>query len=193
LNNSVDLIYHDLKIIRFKNGKIESRTKRTRQVKNPVNMDFLINGNAIPNSSSIVRKKILNKIGGISENKKMIASEDFNTWVRISNITEKFLYIPKTLGFYLAHENNISNKEDMSLNMECAYSEFMHLLSPSQQNKINSNFCYMRGRQAYVKNQHANAIKDLYFVVCHGTTLYMIKSIYMIMIIILKKYLSKKL
>jgi hypothetical protein len=129
----------------------------------------------------------------ISENKKMIASEDFNTWVRISNITEKFLYIPKTLGFYLAHENNISNKEDMSLNMECAYSEFMHLLSPSQQNKINSNFCYMRGRQAYVKNQHANAIKDLYFVVCHGTTLYMIKSIYMIMIIILKKYLSKKL
>ena len=192
INDNVDLVYHDLETVNNKHGKVERSTQRTRQVMPPVIMDLLLNGNAISNSSAIVRKTIIDKIGGINEKKEMTASEDFNTWVRISRISEQFIYIPKTLGFYLAHESNISNKEDMSLNMECAFSEFMHLLTSSQQNRINANFCYMRGRQAYCKNDHPNAIKNLRFVARHGRIMYVIKSIYMIANISIKRCFKTK-
>ena len=48
--------------------------------------DLLTKGNAIVNSSVIVRRKLLTKVGGISEDKKMVASEDYNTWLRDSGL-----------------------------------------------------------------------------------------------------------
>ena len=42
-----------------------------------------------------MRKEVLNKIGGISEDKNLVASEDFNTWLKIAKITDQFKYIKK--------------------------------------------------------------------------------------------------
>ena len=52
-------------------------------------------GNAIGNSSVLVRKKLLTKIGGINENKNLVASEDYNTWLKIAELTDKFKFIKK--------------------------------------------------------------------------------------------------
>ena len=67
-------------------------------------------GNAIGNSSVLVRRNILIKVGGINENKNMVAAEDFNTWLKIAKVTDKFKYLNKKLGFYLVHDTSAQKK-----------------------------------------------------------------------------------
>ena len=83
-------------------------------------------GTAICNSSVIVRKNILIKIGGISENKNLAASEDFNTWLRIAQITDQFKYLKKKLGYYLIHDASAQNK-DLSIPHKEAVIDFMNV------------------------------------------------------------------
>ena len=100
IHQEVDFIYHDLEIIGGKsNFYFKRKNYKGRQLKKPILKDLLLgvikDGNAIGNSSVIVRKNLLTKIGGISENKNLVASEDYNTWLRIAQITDKFKYIKK--------------------------------------------------------------------------------------------------
>ena len=67
-------------------------------------------GNAIGNSSVLVRRDILIKVGGINENKNMVAAEDFNTWLKIAKVTDKFKYLNKKLGFYLVHDTSAQKR-----------------------------------------------------------------------------------
>ena len=58
VNNNIDLIYHDLAIV---NGKISFRRRKTRsrQLKKPVIIDLLVNGNPICNSSVMPSQVVL--------------------------------------------------------------------------------------------------------------------------------------
>ena len=38
----------------------------------------------------MVRRKFLEKIGGFSEGKDLVGSEDFDGWLRISKLSDKF-------------------------------------------------------------------------------------------------------
>jgi len=91
INEDVSLIYHDLEIISNKTQYLRRRRiVKTRKLKTPILIDLLVRGNAISNSSTIVRKKMLKKIGLIDEHKDLIAAEDFNTWLRIAKQTDQF-------------------------------------------------------------------------------------------------------
>ena len=59
-------------------------------------IDLLENGNAISNSSVIVRKNT-KKVGLIDESKELVAAEDYNTWLKIADLTNQFLYMPEIL------------------------------------------------------------------------------------------------
>ncbi len=104
-----DLFYHDLvftnKYFIFKRKKIHDKSKT---MSSPILNYFTKNGNGIGQSSVTVRKKILNKIGLISEKKDKFSWEDFDTWIRISKITQKFIRIPKVLGSIYVGKENIS-------------------------------------------------------------------------------------
>ena len=50
------------------------------------------------------------KVGGISENKNLVAAEDFNTWLKIAKVTDKFKYLNKKLGFYLVHDTSAQKR-----------------------------------------------------------------------------------
>tara|TARA_B100000767_G_scaffold224468_1_gene213558 strand:+ start:6373 stop:7269 length:897 start_codon:yes stop_codon:yes gene_type:complete len=108
--SETDLIYHDMIITGDYFLKIEKYIKARPLIK-PVLKDLLLNGNCITNSSVVVRKSILNKVDNINESRAMIASEDFNTWLKISRISEKFVHIPLVLGEYLEHDNGISKRD----------------------------------------------------------------------------------
>ena len=110
INPETDFIYHDMLIIGNKSFN-RSKYIRGRQLTSPILNDLLLNGNCITNSSVVVRKKILNKVGNINESRKMIASEDYNTWLKISLISEKFTHIPLVLGNYLDNSNGISKRD----------------------------------------------------------------------------------
>ena len=104
LNDNIDLIYHDLKITHDTRKFFKRRVIKSRQLKKPVLIDLLVKGNAINNSSVIVRKRLLEKIGLINEDRDLIAAEDYNTWLKISKLTNKFLYLQKSLGNGLRHQ-----------------------------------------------------------------------------------------
>lgn len=109
LNTGMDLVYHDLWETRSHTMGWIKRKVKTRDLKTPIFTDLLLNGNGIINSSVVVRKAIVEKIGLISEQKSDVAWEDFEYWLRISTVTEKFIRIKDCLGYYWVGGGNVSN------------------------------------------------------------------------------------
>lgn len=177
----VDLIYHDLEIISDQPSLFRRKIIKSWQVKRPVLMDLLLVGNALANSSVIVRKSLLEKIGGIDECREMIAAEDYNTWLRIAQFTNQFIYIPRKLGYYLQHNNNISQK-DMSLPYRRAVSDFLGLLSDQEKLKLETNIRYVSARFNYLKGNYRKAKEDLFIVLRYGQAELLFKSLWMIFI-----------
>ncbi|CAM8378421.1 COG1216 Predicted glycosyltransferases [Candidatus Methylopumilus universalis] len=105
-SESVGIIYHTMKIERKQASFFIRNSLNSWQLKKPVINDLLIRGNPIANSSVIIRSDLIKTIGKIDENVEMIAAEDFNTWLRVAEITDQFLYIPKKLGYYLLHNDD---------------------------------------------------------------------------------------
>lgn len=100
LDAGADLVYHDLRIVRSLRHKLLRRRARTRALTVPAFDDLLTNGNALTNSSVVVRREILERVGGFSEDPALIACEDYDAWLRIARVTERFERIDEPLGFY---------------------------------------------------------------------------------------------
>ena len=105
-----DLVYHDL----YKISKLPVVVKDhlrvpTRPLNCPVFVDLLTNGNAIVNSSVVVRRSFLQEISGFSEEEDLVGSEDFDGWIRISRLTEKFERLEDVLGYYWDGGGNLTS------------------------------------------------------------------------------------
>ncbi|HDY87037.1 MAG TPA: glycosyltransferase, partial [bacterium] len=96
---NTDIVYHDLDIFTNKGKRLIKRI-RSAHLKKPVFIDLMKNSNVLANSSVVVRKSIIDKVGGLTEDKRFFAAEDFDLWLKISRVTDRFLYIPKSLGAY---------------------------------------------------------------------------------------------
>ena len=109
-----DLIYHELfKVV--KENQIFYPKLKIRKLNVNVFEDLLIGGNCIPNSSVIVKKWVLEKIGYLCEKREVRTWEDFDAWMRISKITNSFHKINKTLGYvWLGGGNELMGKVDTS-------------------------------------------------------------------------------
>lgn len=186
INDKVDLIYHDLEIRSFKPRLFGRKKIKSRKLKKPVLIDLLIEGNAISNSSVIVRKKFLDEINGIDETKEMVAAEDFNTWLRIAKLTDQFVYLKKRLGYYLVHDQSVS-KKDMSIPARYAIKEFSGLLTQYQKTKQEAFLKYISGRFNFLNLNYKKSMKDLLFTLKNGGISLKVRSLYMIIIIKLTK------
>ena len=104
---SHDLIYHDFDL-RADSGK--SKPLAARQLDYPVFHDLMLNGHngCIINSGVCVKKSILIKAGGVSEDRLLISVEDADLWLKISRITDRFKYVPRRLGAYFLDGGNIT-------------------------------------------------------------------------------------
>ena len=180
INNTVDLLYHDLQIIPRRSWPF-SNILRGRQLNYPVLIDLLVGGNAISNSSVVVRKSLLDEINGINENRELIAAEDYNTWLRIARLTDQFLYLPQVLGFYFVHSESVS-KKDMSIPTRHTISEFMNILNLRQKFVIESKLRYTKGRFNYLSGKAKFANKDLLFSLRYGSILLKLKSLIMLIL-----------
>ncbi len=127
--NAYDFIYHDLEAY-SKHGK-KSHVIKSRQLEGNITKDLLLNG-GLPNSSVCIKTELLKNINGFCEDKKLIAVEDLDCWIRIGEITSKFKYIHKSLGAYYFGENfSISNKQNERL--ETLVIKHLHKLSSRDQ------------------------------------------------------------
>ena len=107
-----DLVYHDLYIISKTPVKSNRHVvMKSRSLYSPVFVDLLKNGNAIWNSSVVVRRSLLEKIGGLSEEEDLVGSEDFDGWLRIAQLSEKFDRLESVLGYYWNGGGNLTSAE----------------------------------------------------------------------------------
>lgn len=111
LNEGKDVVFHDLALIRDENDLSEQKKIVTRDIVGNA-FEFLIkNGNAIANSGVTVRKRLMDKIGGFAEDKELAGMEDFDAWLRLARITDKFARHPDCLGYYCLGDDNFTNPE----------------------------------------------------------------------------------
>ena len=104
---NTDVIYHDMDIFQATPGRIVSRVK-ARDLNAPVLAKLLTVNCRLHNSSFTVRKSIMDAVGPISEDKQLIAAEDFDLWIRISRLTDRFRRIPLALGAYCYGDDNLT-------------------------------------------------------------------------------------
>jgi hypothetical protein len=91
-------------------------------------------GNCIPLSGAMVRKEIFQRAEGFYENDLSISGlEDYDQWLRIAYITDRFHYIPKNLGYYRFHGMNISeNSSSQIKKINKVFNRYAHLLNDKE-------------------------------------------------------------
>jgi glycosyltransferase involved in cell wall biosynthesis len=130
LLNDYDVIYHKLKY--FGNGKPFYRINiPSRQVKKPVFVDLMTMGNSIALSSSLIKKNVFLRAGGFfDENSSIGGLDDYDLWLKTSLITDKFKFIPKTLGFYRIHSNNMTESSFTQIEkIETVHNKYLSILN----------------------------------------------------------------
>jgi glycosyltransferase involved in cell wall biosynthesis len=184
-NESVDFLYHDMTVVREKRSILGMLSLKSRQLNKPVLIDLLAGGNVIVNSSVVVRSHLLMEIGCIDDDRQMIGCEDYNTWLRIAQLTDNFIYVPEVLGYYLVHGNGISRK-DMSLPMQKATAPFVQLLNKEQLQKHDSRALYAKARSLYLAgNDYGEVKKYLWFCLGNGSLNIRVRSAVMLFVVLL--------
>lgn len=158
LNAGADVAYHDLFIVR--DGESSSGFERLHATppRHPMFRALLCTGISIPNSSVVVRRELLERIGGISENRDLVSVEDYDTWIRLSRVTEKFVHIPAVLGYYWAGGANISTASPKQLlRIRALYAQYLDALPESERSVAVGFLAYRLGRIAFAYGDKATA------------------------------------
>lgn len=183
LEQGMDIVYHDLFLIKKINQRYFWRKTRTRELKKPVFEDLVVNGNTLNNSSVVLRKRVLDEIGEFSENRTLIATEDYIAWLKAAKYTERFKKIPQTLGYYWIGGNNTSNPERTLRLLNTFEEQYRNvILDLNLQDRIYW-LNYARGKSYYRLGLYRKAQICLFHVLFMQSTLDIkIKSINMILI-----------
>lgn len=154
--NYTDLIFHDLRIAFDEKISFFHKVKGW-SLRTPVLEDLLIRGNAIANSSVMVRKSVLTKAGEINEESEINPCVDYNTWLKVAAVTNSFVYISNALGVYRVHSGGVSQR-DMSFSHKRAISDYLSTLSEQQQDLVEKKILYMHARFLFVGKNFKEAL-----------------------------------
>jgi len=159
LESGFDIVYHDLYYVYSESLKTYFwRRSRGRSLSSPIYNDLLVNGNAINNSSVVVRRDLMLQINGFSEDKKLVSAEDYDVWIRIAKKTNKFIKINQVLGFYWKGGGNLSSLHSTIISMN----EILNIYSKDISKLTKKGpvgFDYTLCRSYYDFADYGNAIK----------------------------------
>ena len=181
-------MYHDLFIAKNEKQKYFWKRAKTFQVNKPAYEDLIHYGNALTNSSVVVRKTLLEQIGGLSEKKELISWEDYDCWLRIAKHTERFVRIKEPLGYYWAGGGNLSSNQQTIKNLQEFHSKYLQ----GRSDDVPAWFHYGKGRSLLYLQYYVKAIPHLVQSAFYGQPLLKIKSIITIILIYLKSMLNKR-
>ena len=176
IDEQVDFVYHDLHIVRTPPSFFKRSRTKGRQVCRPALKDFLLKGNPVATSSVLVRKQFLDGIGGFDERPVMITVEDYHAWMRIAELTENFLYIPRELGYYLFHVSGASRKNTDAL-ISGLSGEFNGNLNAKEQELRMAMTYYVAALNGYYSGRITIARERLLFSMRYGPLTIKIKSL----------------
>jgi len=183
--SSADMIYHRLVLT---NGSALQRYltwSGSWRLKSPVLDNLLKRGNPVATSSVVVRSSIFVQIGFFDESTELVAAEDYDAWIRLAKITERFHFIPNNLGFYHLSSTGASSK-DMSLPMRATYKAHSEHMTCYNNKIMDANAAYAAGRFAYQYNQYTVAALELRKSFFYGHLELKIRSLILISGLIIK-------
>lgn len=151
--DGADLIYNPLRIV-------SSRGRHAMQGKPMSGKDpyheLLIEGNKIANSSMVVRRRVLEEVGGLSENPLIVGVEDFDLVLRLARRGCKISYIPEVLGCYWVGDNfSASPKQAQSLMH--LYEEHLPYVERSLRAQVVRSRDYRRARILHCVHDYSGA------------------------------------
>ena len=159
--DTADIVYHNLNIFN-KNKTFMFKKLKGRKLKNPVFIDLMLNGNTLPNSSVVLKKYLIDKVGFITEDPRLVGVEDFDFWIRISKITDRFSFISKYLGNYWLGEDNTTMVSDLHIiKHRYLYQRYISLLNKQQRKEHLLFRSYFFGIMKYETKKYTNAIRLL--------------------------------
>lgn len=127
---------------------------------------LLYDGNAISTSAVIVRKSVLQNIGGFSENPAMVTAEDYDLWLRIVKSGTNFVFLPEVLGVYRIHSEGNSQLVVKNVNaiMEVVNNQFsdqkqVNLLEMIRRRRTIGLILYSGGRLFQKQGYQISAFK----------------------------------
>ncbi|MDD3846755.1 MAG: glycosyltransferase [Syntrophorhabdaceae bacterium] len=156
---NADVIYHDLDIHSVK-GKKETAGDWRRQLTPPVFVDLMVNWNTLPNSGVVVRKAILDQVGGLTEDRVLNTFEDAELWLKISRVTERFVYVREKLGAYWVGEANLSTFNERHINcVQYIFDKYLDMLDEKDRRKAAAQMAYITGRIRQKTGSAGQALK----------------------------------
>ena len=160
LEKGFDLVYHDLYLVRKKTQKIFLRKSKSRKLNGPIYTDLLENGNGINNSSVVFRKEIM-RGKSLPVIRELNPICDFDAWLFISKITNKFYKIPKTLGYLWLGGGNYTNLS-RTLSSINFFEEYYALDLKQEHFGKKGWILYIKGRAYFLmkKNKEARQILE---------------------------------
>ncbi len=187
--NSADMIYHRLVLSNTSAQRLFNQWSSSWALKSPILEHLLKKGNPIATSSVVVRRSILEQSGGFDERTELIAAEDYDAWIRLAKITERFHFIPNYLGFYHISSTGASNR-DMSLPMRAIYKAHSEYISRNDRRIMDANAAYAAGRFAYQAHQYNVAKFELKKSFLHGRLQLKIRSLLLLSGLLVKRIRS---
>lgn len=186
MSSKTDFIHHNLEIIGGKRFLSRRRYTKSRQLIPPVLKDLLLNGNTIATSSVMVRKSLIEKVGGMSESVDMRTAEDYNAWLRVAQLTNSFVFVSQPLGFYLFHANGASRKQSEGL-LKKVCDEFMPILNAQEKIIFEATSRYVEALHKFHSGGKINGLNDLKFSILNGYWVIRAKSCILLMTSIFQK------
>ena len=177
LNSDYDFICHDMHI--KENDKIRNKIifkKDFNFKKNKLLENLIIEGNKIFNSSVIVKKEILAKVNNITVDHPSHAI-DYHTWLKISQLTDKFFHINKKLGVYRRHNTNLSlEKKPSKIYFEILI-KFKKYISKKNLRKALGYYSYLLFIEKVKIKNYRLMYKYFKFSLNNGTNLIKLKTL----------------
>lgn len=115
-NPSVSLVHSHLLGKRNSGSFIDLLKIRDPALLRATHPEILL-GNVIMCSSVVVRRSVLNEVGGFDEDPKLRAVEDYELWIRISK-GNSIAYLPEIHGRYRLYPESTSARENMQARLK---------------------------------------------------------------------------
>ena len=128
-------------------------------------LSLLFKGNRLSTSATVVRANILKSVGGFSENPEFVTAEDYEMWLKISQLTNKFVFIDEILGNFTRHGASASSSVVKHLHAEISV---VHHHAKQLPNSFSTNIrlrhrkakaYYSAGRSSARSGQSRSALK----------------------------------
>jgi len=107
------------------------------------------------------------------------AIEDYDTWLRIAKITNRFAHIPKALGAYQLHDGNIGKINNFQY-LSNALQSYLDELDKMQLRRYQSLYIYQIARNDYRGKRFNETTGNLIFVIRFGRVSFTIRALAML-------------